>query len=164
MSKKNIAIIFAAIAVIGGLFWWGKENQIKTNSKDLGIKSQLEASETFYDFGTISMANGKVYKKFKLTNGTDKDINVESITTSCMCTNAYVIDGDKKKGPFGMEGMGYVPKADYLIKAGGTGEIEVEFDPNAHGPAGVGPIDRIVTARDENGGTIKFEIKANVTP
>jgi len=49
------------------------------------------------------------------------------------------------------------------IKAGETREIEVVFDPNAHGPAGVGLIERVV--RLEYGEkTLELNIKAVVTP
>ena len=58
---------------------------------------------------------------------------------------------------------GSVPKVNDTIKAGETREIEVVFDPNAHGPAGVGLIERVV--RLEYGEkTLELNIKAVVTP
>ena len=82
-----------------------------------------------------------------------------------MCTAAYFIDSDRnKKGPFGMPGMGFVPKLNAIIKAGTSGEIEAVYDPNAHGPAGVGMIDRFIYLEDANNNKLQFEIKANVTP
>ena len=81
-----------------------------------------------------------------------------------MCTNAYVVHGDSRQGPFGMPGMGYVPKANLLIKAGETKNIDVVYDPAAHGPAGVGFIDRFVYLGEADGGTLQLEIKAIVTP
>ena len=59
---------------------------------------------------------------------------------------------------------GVVPKANALVKAGELLDIEVVFDPNAHGPAGVGRIDRFINLTDENGGELQFEIKALVKP
>ena len=82
-----------------------------------------------------------------------------------MCTKAYFVRlNESKKGPFGMPGMGFVPKLNETIKAGQSAYIEAVYDPNAHGPAGVGMVDRFVYLEDENGNKLQFEIKANVTP
>ncbi|MBU6414743.1 hypothetical protein KGQ34_00665, partial [Patescibacteria group bacterium] len=86
------------------------------------------------------------------------------VITSCMCTNAYIESVGREKGPFGMEGMGYVPPANEIIKAGESRGIKVVYDPNAHGPAGVGAIDRLIYLTDGTGGTLQLEIKAEVTP
>ena len=76
-----------------------------------------------------------------------------------------MVKGDgSTKGPFGMAGMGYVPPANETIKPGESRIVRVVYDPNAHGPAGVGQIDRFVTLTDSSGGTLQFEIKALVTP
>ena len=112
------------------------------------------------------MKNGNVSKVFKVTNSGSQDINLESVITSCMCTTAYILkeDGSKSR-PFGMPGHGgAVPKANEVIQAGESRNIEVVYNPNAHGPAGVGRIDRYVYLEDGNGNKLQFEIKANVTP
>lgn len=188
MKNKNRIIVFISVVVILfiGLFLFGKpgknENSV-TNVKGIPegaqelekshtakIKSTtintLTASETFYDFGTISMKNGNVSKVFKVTNSTSEDIKVPSLTTSCMCTTAYIIkeDGSRSR-PFGMPGHGgAVPKANAVVKANGLLAIEVVYDPNAHGPAGVGLIERAVFLEDENRNVIEFKFKVNVTP
>lgn len=164
MNKKNVMIFFLVLAGLFGLMWWGRGSQSPTGSL-AGNKSQLSAAKTLYDFGTISMSDGKVSRVFRVINPTDREILVSDLTTSCMCTAAYILKDDgQRKGPFGMPGMGYVPKADETIGAGETREIEVVYDPNAHGPAGVGLIDRFVYLRDTSGGTLQLEIKARVTP
>mgnify|MGYP001618214936 FL=1 len=83
-----------------------------------------------------------------------------------MCTTAYIIrENGSKSRPFGMPGHGgAVPRANEIIKAGESRDIEVVYDPNAHGPAGVGRIDRLVYLEDADGNKLQFEIKANVTP
>ena len=127
--------------------------------------SSLSSSEKLYDFGMISMANNKVSHIFKISNPTNKDIKVDSLGTSCMCTAAFIINKDgSKKGPFGMPGMGSVPPANEVIKAGDSLEVEAVYDPNAHGPAGVGTIDRFIDLAEEGGAVLRLEIKANVTP
>lgn len=167
---KNKTIITVVLIVVGlfGLMLWGRAVQ-KSVSGNTGevfadVKSALTVSETLYDFGTISMANGNVNKIFKITNLTDKDINLKTVNTSCMCTSAYIENANGEKGPFGMPGMGFVPPADEVIKAGESIDIKVVYNPNAHGPAGVGSIDRFVYLTDVSGGTLQLEIKAVVTP
>lgn len=82
-----------------------------------------------------------------------------------MCTSAFIVGPDGiLKGPFGMIGHGAVPPANEIIKAGDSLIIRAVFNPNAHGPAGVGKIDRFITLTDTNGGTLNLEIKATVTP
>lgn len=179
MNKKNVTFVLLVTVVLVGLMLWGKNNQAIVSSpqsvqaeagNSLVSSGQnysaltLSAPERFYDFGTISMAEGKVSRVFKVNNSTKKDINLESLTTSCMCTAAYIVNGLSKRGPFGMPGHIAVPKANEVIKVGETREIEVVYDPAAHGPAGVGPIDRFVYLVDSAGNNIQLEIKAVVTP
>ncbi|MDO8664590.1 MAG: DUF1573 domain-containing protein [Candidatus Liptonbacteria bacterium] len=166
MKNTIIIIVLVSIGLLG-LMWWGAQNTTTVSSsppEQSETVSALVASEKLYDFGTISMAKGNVTHTFAVTNPTDKDILVNNLTTSCMCTAAYIVEGNSKIGPFGMPGMGFAPKANMLIKAGETRNIDVVYDPNAHGPAGVGPVDRLVYLVDTNGGTLELEIKAVVTP
>jgi len=165
MNKNIIAFILVVIGLIG-LMWWGRNNQavVSQVSQD-GEKSSLVAEETLYDFGTISMKNGNVTKDFTVTNPTDKDIFVPSLVTSCMCTKAFMVLPDGTiKGPFGMPSMGFVPPVNEIIKPGEKRTVRAVYDPNAHGPAGVGPIDRFIILTDKSGSTLQFEIKALVTP
>lgn len=172
MESKTISIISVVLLVLFGLFIWGYSGKGATTASVQGApgaisnsKSVLTAEEVFYDFGTISMKNGDVTKEFTIMNPTDKDIFVKTVLTSCMCTSAFIVQPDGAlKGPFKMPGMGYVPPANELIKAGESRIIRVVYNPNAHGPAGVGRIDRFVTLTDEAGGALQLEIKALVTP
>lgn len=164
--NKTIITIIMVIAVIGGLLWWGKSIQKSpTAGADTGKKSALITSEKIYDFGTISMKNGDVTKEFTVTNSSAEDMFFPLLETSCMCTKAFMVGLDgTTKGPFGMPGMGYVPSLNETIKAGESRVIRVVYDPNAHGPAGVGQINRFVTLTDKSGGKLQLEIKALVTP
>lgn len=171
MNEKNKIVIFITIIVILfiGLFLFGRPSKNENKGKNIDPSKTsalaLKAVETFYDFGTISMKNGDVSKMFKITNEGDTDLLIPSLTTSCMCTKTYFIGPDgNKSGPFGMPGMGFVPKLNKTIKARESADIEVVYDPNAHGPAGVGRIDRFVYLEDANNNKLQFEIKANVTP
>ena len=162
MEPKTIVITLAACLVIIGLFVWG--GGVAPSTQGTPGPSFLTAPETFYDFGTISMANGNVSKVFKITNPTNKDVILEGVETSCMCTTAYIKNGTSEKGPFGMPGHGGgLTKANEVIKAGESRDIKVVYDPNAHGPAGVGLIQRTVTVEND-GRPIEFDFKVIVTP
>lgn len=162
---KNILIAALAALGITGLLWWGGSGQASLPDQGQAGASALTTAETLHDFGLISMKNGTVETLFEVTNPTNKDITVERLTTSCMCTVVYIVDGDSRRGPFGMPGHGStVPRANEVVSVGETLTLAVVYDPNAHGPAGVGPVDRFVYLEDEAGAVLELEIKANVTP
>lgn len=169
---KSPAITLSLVLIVfAGLFFWGSSGRGGASASLPGapagrtVASVLSASEPFYDFGTISMKDGNVTREFVVTNPTDRDVTIAAIVTSCMCTEAFLVRSDgSMKGPFGMEGMGYIPPANETLQAGESRTIRVVYDPNAHGPAGVGRIDRFVTLTDKAGGTLPLEIVANVTP
>ncbi len=165
MNKKIIITIAIIAVAILGFMAWGYSRMSGPTTTQLSEQSSLTASEVLYDFGTISMASGTVDHIFPVTNPTDKDITITNLQTSCMCTTAYFVNADgSKTGPFGMPGMGGATAANDVIPAHGTQNIDVVFDPAAHGPAGIGDIDRTIDATQQNGGTLQLEIKAVVTP
>jgi hypothetical protein len=162
--KTTIITTLLIVAAIGGLIWWGSKNQAP-QAESIGQENALTVPSKLYDFGTISMKNNEVTKDFIVSNPTNNDIVLPTLVTSCMCTKAYfVLPDGNTKGPFGMPGMGYVPSLNEKIGAGESRTIRVVYDPNAHGPAGVGSIDRFITLTDSTGRDLKLEIKAVVTP
>lgn len=171
MNSKTVFSVIIILIVVAGLFIWGfpagqRDGGLPQNTTAVKNRtSGLAASEKLYDFGVISMKNGDVSKEFAITNIAASDITISRVVTSCMCTSAFIVlpDGDLR-GPFGMPGHGAVPPANEIIKAGESRTVRVVFDPNAHGPAGVGRIDRFVTLTDSSGGSLELEIKATVTP
>ena len=164
MNKKLIIITIIGVVMLLGLMIWGYGKTASPTQAQLNEPSSLAASETLYDFGTISMASGKVSHTFQITNPTDQDITINNLQTSCMCTAAYLINGADREGPFGMPGMGSMTATNFVIPAHAARSIEAIFDPAAHGPAGIGDIDRTIAATQANGGTLQLEIKAIVTP
>lgn len=170
MKSKTVIIILLVCLVIVSLLVWGykKTGYITASVQNADLSSKkgaLTATEVFYDFGTISMKKGDVSKDFILTNQTDGDVVIRGLETSCMCTLAFLVQSDgSKKGPFGMAGMGGVTTTNETIRAGETRVLQVVYNPNAHGPAGVGAIDRFITLTDSSHNKISFEIKAIVTP
>lgn len=165
MDKNSIIIFVIFVLLVGGVVVLTKNSSLNAPASVNGAPSSLIASEKLYEFGQISMANGNVSHVFKISNPTTRDIKVEKLVTSCMCTTAYIIKKDgSRKGPFSMPGMGYVPPADEVVKAGETLEVEAVYNPNAHGPAGVGFIDRFIELTEASGSVLQLEIKAEVTP
>lgn len=167
MNIKTITqVALIIIVLIAGLIWLtGKkiDNQgTETGKPDK--PSALSLDMTAFDFGSISMANGKVKHNFTLSNNSGSDVKVVRMYTSCMCTKASLIKDGKMIGPFGMPGHGMLPSIDQIIKKGEKAEVEVVFDPAAHGPAGVGPIVRDVIIETDDNAKLTLEIKAQVTP
>jgi hypothetical protein len=165
MSYKSIIIwVVLLIGILGMLSWVG----IKGDAS-LPVGSQIESGtaltvdEPIYDFGEIKIYGGDVVTTFVVSNKTESSIRIDSIVTSCMCTTAYIIDGDRTKGPFGMPGHGtVVPRANEVIESGEERIIRVVFDPAAHGDLGLGFVDRYVYLVDQNGGATILEARATV--
>ncbi len=167
MKNQTLIIAVVVVAVVGLAIASKKiepTQPVGGQPTNTNNPSKLTAVKSMYDFGTISMAKGKTDYVFKVTNSTDQDINIKTIETSCMCTNAYLQSSSGEKGPFGMAGHGYSPSVNEIIKTGETRNVRVVYDPAAHGPAGVGSIDRFISLIDTTGGTLQLEIKALVTP
>lgn len=111
------------------------------------------------------MKNGIVTKEIVLHASESGPARITRIQTSCMCTSALLKKGGRTFGPFGMPGHGVVPSIREEVAAGEDAILEIAFDPNAHGPSGVGRIDRVVTV-EQGGGQqpIQIEFSAVVTP
>lgn len=158
-----VVILFIALAFFARPSAPGTRETAST-ARAAHATSTLVTSARLFDFGTISMKNGNVEHAFTVENPTTQDVTLREVSTSCMCTTAFIVDGSDKEGPFGMPGMGGSTKTERIIKAGGKVIIDAVYDPNAHGPAGVGAIDRFISLVDTNGSKLELEIKAVVTP
>lgn len=150
---KTIGVVLVWISVAVGIVYFfpsiGKMlSSLKIEKKDIPadtINATLVAGHYEYDMGIISMANGKVKHSYQLKNEGSEALQIIKVFTSCMCTTAQVKIADGKVyGPFGMSGHGANTETDVEILAGQDLELTVEFDPLAHGPDAVGPIQRVV--------------------
>jgi len=170
MKSKTIIITVFISLLVAILLVWGYVKNDNSAASVQGVKvtnasSVLTATSTIHDFGSIAMKNGNVSKDFRFTNSSEQEVVIRSLETSCMCTTAFLVESDgSTKGPFGMAGMGGVTNANETIRVGENRILRVVYDPKAHGPAGVGPIDRFITITDDSGRILRFEIKALVTP
>lgn len=127
--------------------------------------SLLVSNETSYNFGTISMAGGKVTRRFVISNPTDQPITISKVFSSCMCTKVGLNNGASRQGPFGMPGHGgAIPAIQEVIRPGAQAEVEVIYDPAAHGPAGVGKFERYATIQTGDDRALRLFIRGFVTP
>jgi hypothetical protein len=171
MKQKTIIITgIVAVVFIALLFWMGQSAQ---NAPAVGVSETenllasivaVDPIPASFDFGNISMARGSVSREFTVRNTSSQSVAVAKVYTSCMCTSATLESAGVKVGPFGMPGHGIVPRANATIPANSDARVTVTFDPAAHGPAGVGRIERTVYLEDESGATFQISIAATVTP
>ncbi|MEK7507704.1 MAG: DUF1573 domain-containing protein [Patescibacteria group bacterium] len=168
MKNKNIIVVSLLIILVVGLILWGKLGSARP--ADSAAIATGSTSATFadsipaYDFGSVSMARGNVEHEFAITNTTEADFTVTKAETSCMCTNVVLrLPDGKEIGPFGMPGHGFAQAINAVIGAGEKLIARVIFDPAAHGPAGIGQIERAVMLAT-NKGPIMIQFRAKVTP
>lgn len=164
MNKNIIVGIVITVLLLGGLVFLGQPKEQNDNSANSTSSGVLAAQESSFDFGTVSMAAGPVAHRFKVKNTGADPVNISKMYTSCMCTNASLFMGGKTFGPYGMPGHGFVPKINKAVNPGEEVEVEVVFDPAAHGPAGVGRIERVVYLENNAGAPAELGIEAIVTP
>ncbi len=162
--RNLIIIALVVIASVGLILATKPAPETPGGYRAAQIFSALATEETLFDFGTVSMGRGNVGHDFKVRNESGEPVEIEKIYTSCMCTAAYFVKDGKKLGPFGMLGHGFVPSLRKKIEPGEEIVIAVVFDPAAHGPAGVGPVEREIYLEGKSGVLAAFQIKALVTP
>lgn len=166
-NNKNTLITVALVALSAiALIWLGRPAETGGNPAPAGalIETAFSAREYSYDFGEISMARGKVSRVFSVENTGAEPVMITKVYTSCMCTSAYLEVGGDRVGPFGMPGHGFIPNINKLVGPGEEAKVEAVFDPAAHGPAGVGRIERVIRLENDMGAPLELKISANVIP
>lgn len=166
MNKNIIIGVIASIIILGGIVWLANPTQQEKNQANMAASSSgiLTAQEMSFDFGTISMAKGKVTHPFTVKNTGTEPVSIGRMYTSCMCTNALLKMGGNTYGPYGMEGHGFIPTINKNLNPGEEAIVEAIFDPAAHGPAGVGNIQRAVILENNTGKPFELQFTALVTP
>jgi len=142
--------VIALIVIIGGVAWGllgaGKTDPSSVSSSGGASKIVLEPSQ--WDAGEISMANGKYSRTVTVKNSGDAPLKIMGVQTSCMCTSASLTVNSEKSPAFGMPGHGRAPLWDGMeIAPGAEGQLEIIFDPLAHGPDATGKVVREVYLR-----------------
>ena len=125
----------------------------------------LASIAPLFNFGKISMAAGNVSHRYWIRNTGAAPLTITRITTSCMCTVATLITpAGRTYGPFGMPGHAPIPNLEERLAPGEAAQVEIVFDPAAHGPAGIGRNDRTVTIRNDAGRPLELRFNAMVSP
>lgn len=160
-QEKEVAKIKVGKMPNGISLWYGDN---KTSGK--GNYSEIVSTEKTFDLGTVSMAKGNVSHSFVVKNTGSTSVKITKVYTSCMCTEATIVNGILRKGPFGMPGHGGKSLAVETVKAGQEITIEVVVDPAAHGPQGTGPAKKVVYIETDSAisPTLKLELDINVIP
>jgi len=138
--------------------------EARTAAAEIAGKRALTSDAPSFDFGRISMAKGKVSHRYSIQNTGAKPLTITKMFTSCMCTTATLITRSVQKGPFGMPGHGWLASVNESLAPGEAAQVDVVFDPAAHGPAGVGPTARTVTVVNDAGLALELQFNALVTP
>lgn len=161
VTEKEITKISVGKSPNGISIWYGG-----STIAGKGNYSELVSAEKTFDFGVVSMAKGKVSHSFVVKNTGSTSIKIGKVYTSCMCTEATIVSGLSRKGPFGMPGHGGLSSVGETVKAGQEITIEVSVDPAAHGPQGTGPAKKVVYIETDSAinPTLKLELDINVTP
>jgi len=174
--SRNTKIFVGAgivILILGGLIIAAQPGPVKNTPTavemvraDTAINSagRLTTTQTKFSFGSISMARGKVTHRYPITNAGTEPVVIRKLYTSCMCTTAALVKNGKAGEAFGMPGHTPIPTINVPINPREEAFIEVIFDPAAHGPAGVGPIERVVTLENNAGQPLELEFAALVSP
>lgn len=161
-KEKERLLPFAIIAVISiGVIGVFIMNFTNTGSSDYS-HGVLSIEENYFDFSTISMADGKVTHDFEIRNDSKESVVIGKVFTSCMCTTATVITNTGKK--YGIFGMHEKAGSNIEIESGDFAIVAVTFDPAAHGPSAVGRVKRVVylDTNSQERPKLQVSIQANV--
>lgn len=107
--------------------------------------AQIAVTGNTLEIGDV--VNGEIItREISIQNNGQSDLVIETVTTSCGCTQATI--------------------KPMLIAAGGSGTLAITFDSGAHGPALTGPIIRqiFITSNDPQQPETIVELAANILP
>ena len=124
----------------------------------------LVSDASNFDFGRVPMSGGKVSHRYSIRNSGNVPLTITKMYTSCMCTTATLVTRSGEAGPVGMPGHGSIPTLNERLAPGEAAQVNVVFDPAAHGPAGIGLNERSVTIRNDAGRSLELSFTAMVKP
>ncbi len=141
IASKPTGGSVAGSSIVGG-------DRYVSNTPIQGVTANTES----IDIGKVSYGGGIVSKTYEIKNDAGQDLKLKKIVTSCMCTKVRVKFADKTTKFYAMEMNGDKnPIISYDFPAGSSATVEFNFDPAAHGPAGIGPIDRVISLYFDGG-------------
>lgn len=159
--RNSILILLAPLFLAGCVSV--SDSQIEELAKTY-VDSDLVIAENFKDIGSISMEDGEVEIDYLLANKGDEAIVIKEMYTSCMCTEARLNINGEKSQKVGMKKGGLYNDIFKVIEPGDTAIVTAVYDPNAHGPQGIGTNMRSVFLETNlnNSPTIELKFQVNV--
>lgn len=161
MKSKTLISLAVIILVLIGLTAWSRQNSTPDSNQG---NAELTAAETTFDFGVIKINGGLVQHNFLIKNNGAAAVTIREIYTSCMCTTALWTGPNGSAGPFGMPGHGALPTVSETLAPNEEATVAVTFDPAAHGPSGIGRVERLVYIKSADAKSLTLKIYAQVTP
>lgn len=160
MDKKFIIGVLAAtfVILVGAIYLIQKTRQAQVSTS---ASVSLETDSRNFDWGQIPYAGGDASKNFSIKNKGTEVLKLYNVKTSCACTNAFLSIDGVESPQFGMHTTsGWVGE----VRPGGEAVLGVVFDPDFHGPGGVGAISRTISVQtnDEANPKIEFTLTGTV--
>lgn len=163
MNDKKIIIGFILLTTLmlgGGVYilTLTTANPAVVNSSQ---NAKIEVDSKTYDWGEIAYSGPDATKTFTIKNTGTDILKLTNIKTSCACTNAKVTIDGVVSPSFGMHTTSsWVGE----IAPGKEANLSVAFDPDFHGPSGVGPVERLISVEtnDTNNPKLEFSLKGVV--
>lgn len=135
-------------------------NDQANNSNISNSGNLLVISELNHDWGDIDIEGGNVSHRFTFKNDSSESLYLKGAQTSCMCTTAvYELSDDSISPKYGMHNNPTHWSGE--VKPGEDFEVNVVFDPMAHGPDATGPIQRSVQLLTSDPGQPITELKVS---
>ena len=160
---KKIILGFLTFATL--LLFAGCSSDNVTADAEVPVNAPLAMQNPFIEYGTIAQDQGKISMDFEVKNNGDEPVIVKRMYTSCMCTTATLTSEGKTSLSVGMAGGGHGGGGSDLIykriQPGETAIVNVIFDPNAHGPGGVGANRRSIYLETNSSMTPQLELGFN---
>jgi len=123
-------------------------------------RPQIALEPQKVDLGDVSTKEGKISTSITIKNTGQEDLIVDSLSTSCGCTTASVVNKGQE-GP--IFGVGTPPEGwSTIIGPGETAELRIYYDPGFHGEAR-GPMVRevYISSNDPVDPVVKARIELN---
>lgn len=137
-----------------------------TTTAVAGGMPSISITPAMRNLGDVSTSKGTVSTLFAIENTGNGDLVIRDMETSCMCTEAAVIVGDREGPRFGMRGHGQRPVGwSATLKPGEKAALKVYYDPTAHGEIR-GPVTRLVRlySNDPTRTYVDVRIELNQVP
>lgn len=172
MKTFIITATIVVLLIIGvKYFVTDSNNTANRSSKSVNTSEVSEGNIVIennnIELGDMPINGGKVESRFSFKNEGSEPVTIKKGETSCMCTEAVVEKSDGTKSQrlkMSMGGGMVAGVVNMTIEPGETMTLVGIFDPMAHGPSGVGSINRDITlhTNSKTNSEVRFSFSGNV--